>query len=166
MDGKLEGKGKTTIRGLQAKSYLVEVKKDGYHTWSKEVEIGKGEAITLNGIILFKENPVIEEFSQNIDKSSISKLADTDNIQVANGEIYQNGLLVTRFANDPLGVSWYSDRRYMAFTQDGSLKIIGIDGTNIIEILKKSSDSPVIFVNSGRSVIYENDGKVYRAEIR
>jgi hypothetical protein len=75
-------------------------------------------------------------------------------------------MLVTRFATDPLGVSWYSDRRYMAFTQDNMLKIIGIDGTNIVDILKKNSDTPVVFVNSGKSVIYENDGKIYRAEIK
>jgi len=165
INGKFEGTNEITLRNLAAGEYLVEVKKDGYHPWSKSFELAPGEAKILNDIVQFKENPKVEEYK--IETSDFfQKLADTDNLQVNNGEIYQNGNFVTRFEKDVFGASWYPNRKYISFTYEGKLRIMDIDGNNNIEIVNKNSTSPAVFVNSGRTVVYENDGKIYRAEIR
>jgi hypothetical protein len=165
INGKFEGTDEVTLRNLVSGKYLVEVKKDGYHPWSKSFELAPGEAKILDNVVLFKENPKVEEYK--IETSDFfQKLADTDNLQVNGGEIYQNGNFITRFEKDVFGASWYPDRKYISFTYEGKLRIMEIDGSNNIEIATKNSTSPAVFVNSGRTAIYENDGKIYRAEIR
>lgn len=166
LNGEEQGTGSAIIRDLEPGTYEVKVSKDGYHEWSKTISLAPGQAETLNDVSLFLLEPVSEEFKDELNTSSISKLADTDNLYSNGGEIYENNLLVTRLSTDIFGLSWYPDRRYIAFTTNDKLNIIEIDGTNRIELLDKKSDSSVVFVNSGVSVIYENDGKIYRATIR
>lgn len=166
LNNELKGSGSVLLRDLEPGTYEVKISEEGYHDWTKTVTLDPGEAETLNDIALFLVNPTIEEFSEDFDADSITKLADVDNLSASSGEIYQNGQLVTRLSTDVFGASWYPDRRYIAFTTNDRLNIIEIDGTNRIELLDKKSQSPVVFVNSGVSVIYESDGKIYRATIR
>jgi hypothetical protein len=141
------------------------VQKDGYFTWHKDLVLDPGEAEIINDVILFKTNPEIEEYK--VDQTGFfDKLSDKDQIVVSNNEIYQNSNYVTRFSQEVSGVCWYSDRRYIAYTYDGKLKIIEIDGTNEISLLDKNSTSPVVFLSSGKYVIFEKDSKIYRAKIR
>ncbi len=160
-----QGSGNATIRNLEKGNYNVVIKRDGYYNWQRSFELNGGEANIINDAILFKTDPQISEFK--IEQSDfISSLSDTDSLTTVNNEIYQNSQFVTRLAKEIKGVCWYSDRRYIAYTYENSLKIISIDGTNEVKLLEKKSDTPVVFINSGRSVIYESDGKVYKATIR
>lgn len=160
-----QGSGNATIRNLEKGNYNVVIKRDGYYNWQRSFELKGGEANIINDAILFKTDPEISEFK--IEQSDfISSLSDTDSLTVVNNEIFQNSQFVTRLAKEIKGVCWYSDRRYIAYTYKDTLKIISIDGTNEVKLLEKKSDTPVVFINSGRSVIYESDGKVYRATIR
>lgn len=160
-----QGTGKLTIRGLEPQNYALAVRREGYNSWSKNIELDPGEAEIINDIILFKTNPEIEEYKMD-EKDFFDKLADKDQILVSGNEIYQNGNYVTRFSNEVKGVCWYPNRRYIAYTYDKKLKIVEIDGTNEITLLDKDSDSPVLFTSAGRYVIFEKDSKVYRAKIR
>ena len=165
LNDKEQGQGKLTLRNLEPNPYTVTIKEDGYSSWSKNLELDPGEAEIINDAILFKTSPDIEEYK--VDQNDFfKKLSESDGISVNNNEIYQNSNYITRFANDIKGVCWYSDRRYVAYTYDKKLKIIEIDGTNEVTLLDKDSDSPVVFLNSGRYVVYENNGKVYRAKIK
>jgi len=166
LNGEAKGIGSAIIRDLEPGTYEVRVVKDGYHEWKKTISLVSGQAETLNDISLFLLEPSVEEFKDELNASLISKLADTDNLYTNSGEIYENDSLVTRLSSDIFGLSWYPDRRYITFTTNNKLNIIEIDGTNMTELLDKKSDSPAVFVNSGVSVIYENDGKIYRATIR
>jgi hypothetical protein len=160
-----QGNGKQTLRSLKPQTYNVSIKRDGYFSWTKDFELEPGEAETINDAILFKTNPEIEEYK--VDQNDFfNKLADTDQITVSSNEIYQNANYVTRFSKEVSGVSWYSDRRYIAYTYENRLKIIEIDGSNEVNLLDKNSLSPVVFISSGRYVIFEKDSKVYRAKIR
>lgn len=166
LNNKLVGTESHVARDLDPGVYEVRVSKVGYHDWNKSVKLNAGQAEVLNDIKLFLLEPKIEEFVSDLNIPSLLKLSDTDNIVSSAGEIYQNGQLVTRLSSDIQGVCWYPDRKYIAFSTNSKLNIVEIDGTNLIEILEKDSSSPVIFVNSGVSVIYENKGKVFRATIR
>jgi len=165
IDDILIGNGKITKRNLEPKGYRISVKKEGYFDWSKQVELESGEAEIINYAVLFKQSPVVSEYSVN-QSDFLNKFADSDGLQIINNEIYQNDNFVTRYSKDVFGLSWYTDQRYLAFSNDSKLKIIEIDGTNEISLLDKASQTPVVFVNSGRVVIFENDGKLYQAQIR
>jgi len=160
-----QGSGNVTIRNLKKGNYKVDIKREGYHDWSTSFELKGGEANIINYAILFKRNPEIGEYKIG-QADFINSLSDTDSLTVLNNEIYQNSQFVTRLASEIKGVCWYSDRRYIAYTYSDTLKVISIDGTNEVKLVEKKSDTPVVFINSGRAVIYESDGKVYRAIIR
>jgi len=62
LDGKLKDKtdfffGSVLIENLLAKNYKVEIKKQGFHTWEKMLEIKKREATEAKNIVLIPENP-------------------------------------------------------------------------------------------------------------
>ena len=166
IDGEKKGIGRVTAKNLEPKSYYIKVERNSYHSWSKKFELKGGEAVILNEVVLFKTNPKIEEFKSDANVNTFINLADTDNLTVSKGEIYQNGQLVTRLSDDIFGVCWYPNRYYIAFTSNNKLKIIEIDGTNLIDLLEKNSITPIIFINSGHSIIFENQNKIYKAEIR
>jgi len=166
LNNQVMGNGHQSLRYLSPGHYDLKVSKDGYHDWTKSLDLKRNEAVVLNDIVMFKQSPEQTEFDFNGGQDSISKISDTDNLRTSGGEIYQNDALVTRLSTDIKGLCWYTDRRYLAFTSNGALKIIQIDGTNEVDLFQKNSDGPVVFVNSGRSVIYESNGKIYRSQIR
>ncbi len=62
LDGKLKEKtdfffGSILIENLLSKEYKVEIKKQGFHTWEKTLEIKKREATEAKNIVLIPENP-------------------------------------------------------------------------------------------------------------
>jgi hypothetical protein len=166
VDENLVGADGVTLRNLEPKDYSIVVKADGFNDWSKKVDLQPGEATIVSDIILFRLNPKVVEDNSSITPSNLPDLSDTQNLYSSSGEIYANGNFVTRLNNNPTGLSWYADRGYIAFSYNGKLMMIQTDGSNLVEITDKTSDSPVIFTSSGKYMIYENDGKIYKAEIR
>ncbi len=166
LNGKLIGKGSQTIRSIDAGDYTLEVKKSGYFTFKKNIEAKEGQAVIVGSVDLFLEKPIIGEADKKISTENLSLLSDSDNLTSTNGELRVSGELVTRLSSEITGPSWFDNKQYIAFTNAGKLKIIAVDGTNLIEIADKDSASPVIFTKSGRFVIYENQGKIVQAKIR
>ena len=166
LNNKFVGNGRATIRNLGPGRYEIKIKRNDYKEWSKTINLSAGQAEIFNDIVLFKENPRVEKFDFGADKEKLFKLSDTSMLRSNGGEIYQNDILVTRISSNVKGICWYTDPRYIAFTADNKLKIVQFDGTNMINLADKDSESPVVFVNSGKSVIFENKGEIYRAEIR
>ena len=166
LDSKPVGKGSVTLRNLTPGNYSIRVAMDGYHDWTKNVSLDGQEAIFLSNIVLFTKNPKIEEYSSSVRQSIINDLSDTNGLSSQGGEIYANGRLVTRILGDVSGLCWYWDHQYIAFSANGKLQIIEIDGTNNIELLDHNDRTPVIFTNAGNSVIFENQNKIFKAQIR
>ncbi len=166
LNGELVGEKDFTQKNLEPKRYNMKITKEGYHDWDKSFDLSPAEAKKIHSIVLFKQNPETEMYNVGLTTRLIETIADTNNLTTSNGEILFSGNLVTRFLSDITGLSWYPNGEIIAFTQDGRLKLIEKDGTNLFDLLEKQSSSPVIFTNSGRSVIYESAGQVYRATIR
>lgn len=161
------GKGRVVVRDLKKGDYDLTVKRDGYLDWSRKIILKADEAQTINDVILFKVNPQSQQFDDSVKKEDVVKLADITGLIVnSSGEIYNEGNLVTRYSADVKGLCWYEDRRYISFTMDGKLNIIDLEGMNRFELLDKDSDTPVLYIDSGRSVVYEHQGKLMRANIR
>ncbi len=62
LDGKLKKKtdfffGSTLVENLLSKEYKVEIKKEGFHTWEKTLEIKKREVTEAKNIVLIPQNP-------------------------------------------------------------------------------------------------------------
>jgi len=71
IDGKLRGKtglffNSVLISGLLPKKYEILVKKEGYHSWKKELEIEREKVTKANNIFLIKENPQFEVLEEKV----------------------------------------------------------------------------------------------------
>lgn len=166
VNDKIVGNSTMVLRTLSPGAYKIEIKKQNFHDWSKTVELHEQEAVTLSNIILFRQDPLFESYDSNVTVQGLAGLADLDSIDISGGEIYQNDDLVTRLSTDIFGASWYPDHKHISFSSDGMFRIIDVDGSNMIELFKKDSNSPVIFVSSGIFVIFEDKNQIFRAQIR
>jgi len=166
LNGNLIGTGSQTIRNVDAGDYVLEVKKPNYRTFTKNIDAQEGQAIIILGAQLFMEQPLEQALTKDFNQEDLANLSDNENLTSLNDELRFKGELITRLSQPISGMSWFPNKNYIAFTSAGRLKLIATDGTNLIDILDKDSTSPVIFTKSGKSVIYENQGKILEAKIR
>lgn len=145
--------------------YEIRMEKTGYFAYKKSIDLKKGQAVIINEVQLFAQSPIIEKFTENSFKKELSKVAENDGLMSIKGEVYQNDTFVTRYSSDLSGLSWFPNRRYISFTKDNRLHLLSIEGDYDVDLLEKDSQTPAIFINSGRTVIYENKGELYSAKI-
>ncbi len=165
VDDKQVDMEKTVQRNLIPGFYNVQIKKDNYQTYKTDFYLNPGEAKILDNIVLFLEKPKIEEFTED-KKILFDRLSDTSKISISNNELFINGRFVTRFENPIQDASWYPNDRFLGITVNNSFQIIDIETLNHFPLFEKKSNKPVIFIDSGRSVLFESDGKIYTALIR
>jgi len=166
LNKKFVGNGNMVLRSLEPGDFTVEIKKDGFHDWSKTINLHEQEAVSLSNIVLFLKDPIIEQYDPKLTEKTLSDMANFDAITVSGGEIFQNNYFLTRLSTDVYGASWYPDRKQIIFSSDGFLRVIDLDGSNMVELFKKDSRSYVTFASSGKYVIFENNGQTFRAQIR
>ena len=71
LDGKLKKKtdfffGSALIENLLPKKYNVEIKKEGFFAWQKNLEIKAREVTEIKNVVLIPKNPVFSLLSQNV----------------------------------------------------------------------------------------------------
>jgi len=72
LDGKLKKRtdfffGSALIEDLLPKRYEIEIKKSGYHSWKKTLEIKEKQVTELKNVFLIPENSVFTNLTENID---------------------------------------------------------------------------------------------------
>lgn len=166
LSGKLIGTGSQTIRNVDPGKYVLEVKKTDYYTFTKNIDAQEGQAVIVSGAQLFLKKPIVGKPKSEFSKDDLLSLSDNDNLTSKDGELRFKGELVTRLSQEISALSWFPSRQYISFTNDSKLKLICVDGTNMIDLIEKDSTTPAIFIKSGRSVIYENQNEIFEAKIR
>jgi len=167
LNSELIGTKSTTLRNLEPGKYFIEVTRDGFWSWSKSIELNEQEAISVGNIILFRKDAPTEPYSTGgITIGNIGSIADENGISTHSGEIFVDDEMITRFSTEVSGLSWYPSNRYISFTTDGVLYIMSTDGTNLVKLAEKTSESPAVFTNSGKFVVFENNGQIFRSQIR
>ena len=73
LDGKLKEKtdfffGSALIENLLPKKYKIEIKKEGYSTWKKNLEIKEKKVTEVKNVILFPENPNFTILTKGVKK--------------------------------------------------------------------------------------------------
>lgn len=160
------GIGSVVLKNLEPKVYKFQVKKEGYNTFEKYVSLEPSRVVSFQDIILFMIKPDSAVANKEVGPEALGQISDSTNITSANDEIYVDGNFITRLSEPISGACWYPGKNYIAFTSAGKLKVMYKDGSNLVDLLDKTSSSPVIFINSGKSVLYEASGMVYSSKIR
>jgi hypothetical protein len=160
------GIGSAVLKNLEPKVYRFKVKKEGYNTFEKYISLEPSRVASFQDITLFMTKPDSAVVNKVVGPEALGQISDSTNIVSANDEIYVDGNFITRLSEPISGACWYPGKNYIAFTSAGKLKIMYKDGSNLIDLLDKTSGSPVIFINSGKSVLYDVSGAVYSSKIR
>lgn len=165
IDEKFIEKEEAVVRNLTPGFYEVQIKKEGYQTFTENFYLNPGEAKIINNIVLFLESPIVEEFSEQIE-IPFEELADTGNLLMSDRELFVNNSFLTRFESRIQDASWYPNDRFVGITVDNRFSILDIDTLNEFYLFDKKSNTPVIFINSGKTVIFESEGNTFSAQIR
>lgn len=105
VDGKLKGVTDTNLK-LPPGKYKVEIKKDGYSSWSQEVTL-KGEIVMSLDALLFPKNPTLAPLTS----SGVVKAVNIDQtgkvlLFVENGDLEKDGIYV--FESNQRTISFFA----------------------------------------------------------
>lgn len=165
LDDQSRGVGRVVLRNLNPGFYDINIRKDSYQTFKYNFYLNPGEAKIIDNIVLFLEKPVVAKFEE--EKGIVfDRLSDTTGLLISNNELYLNDKYLTRFENKINDACWYPNERFIGITIDDRFKMIDIEMQNIFDLFEKKSNKPAIFINSGKSVLYESDNVLYTAKIR
>ena len=174
------------IENLLPKSYYVEIKKDGYYSWQKNLEVRERQVADAKNITLFPQKIGFTTTSSPLPKI-ITSATSSDGQKVIEADEHEiwisspkeeKRIFLTRFSEEICQVLWLNDY-YIIFTvgnkirtpsPDGSedldfspcskLKIAEIDDRdrlNVIDIAEFKN--PKIFWDSSNGKLYVSSGK-------
>ncbi len=170
------------IKNLLPKKYSVEVKKDGYQTWQKELRTDEKKVTEAKNIILFPENPEftlsardsqkIETMISKTDSASATSSDQSKRVEFNSHEIWISFLqeepekvFLTRFSQEIGKVFWLNDH-YLAFNAGESIKVAEIDKRDRLNIIDLAEfGDPELFWNEEEKNLYVlSKGKLYASE--
>ncbi|MBI2626160.1 MAG: hypothetical protein HYW69_01030 [Candidatus Nealsonbacteria bacterium] len=155
------------IENLLPKTYEIEIKKEGYHPWKKNLEVKEAMVAEAENITLFPQNPQFVATNQNISKIKASATS-TDKKKAIESDGYElwviflegeERVFLTRFSEKIENIFWLNDY-YLIFNAGDKIKIAEIDdrdGLNIIDLAEFKS--PEIFWDKDAKKLYVVSGK-------
>lgn len=119
------------IESFLPKKYKIEIKKDGYSTWAKTLEIKEKEVVVTKNIILFPENPDFIILSEGVEKFWFSP--------------DQRKIILKEIQNDKWTLKLYNLRTNVKSHLIGEKDILP-QGADLLE-MEFSNDSKEIFLS-------------------
>jgi hypothetical protein len=110
LNGKKKGK-KIPIRltNLFPGWYEITIKKEGYFTWRKSLNVEANQAYEVRNVMLFKKDQKPIAVNDQEEEKLIEKANVAVEVTTNKGEIYYGERLVTRFMDDPSFYVVYND---------------------------------------------------------
>jgi len=165
IDGHKKGDGRVILRGLNPGHYDLRITKDNYQSYTEIFYLNPGEAKIIDNVVLFLDLPEIKELNDRND-IPFDKLSDTAGITFNHNELFVNGKFLSRFEGQVSDACWYPNERYIGLSVNNHFQIIDIETLHTYPLFEKFSTEPVLFTNSGKSVLYKSNDKIYSAIIR
>lgn len=194
LNGKFKAKtsiftGSTLIENILPKTYSVEIKKTGYHTWQKNLEVKEKQVADAKNVVLFPENPDFKKLTEN-EKEITSILSQIEYsatssdksklIEPNEHEIWitfidsrtENSLdsspkriFLTRFSEKIRSVSWLNDY-YLIFSLNNKIKVAEIDDRDKLNVIDLAEfPSPKIYWDRNKKTLYlVSEGTLYLAK--
>lgn len=110
--------GAAFLDNLLPKSYKIEIKKNGYHSWRKTLEVQEEKVTEAKNVVLFPKNPDFQIISQNVEKFFVSP----DQQQMILKETEKDGFSLKLLELDKDIKSPLADESDLDKTQDSSLQ--------------------------------------------
>lgn len=174
--------GSILLKNILPKTYTVEIKKEGYHSWKKELEVKERQVTEAKNIILFPENLNFTLVSQNQEKiqeiatsSDKKKTADKSNYEIWIVFLEDQQDLVKRRAGDKILLARFSQaigkvfwltNDYLIFNVGDKIKIAEIDDRDKLNMVDLAEfKEPEIFWEPKNKKLYIlSEKKMYLLE--
>ncbi len=161
--------GSVLIENLIPREYQVEIKKAGYHSWQKNLEVWERRVTEAKNVILFPQNPdftivnempKVEMTATSSDKKKVIK-ANNYEIRVLFPEKGEE-VFIARFSKKIGNIFWLTNH-YLIFSVGDKIKISEIDNRDKINIVDLAEfKNPKIFWDKEKKDLYvESEGKIY-----
>ncbi len=150
--------------------YKVEIKKKGYLSWSKEIEVSAGKVTRFEDIVLFLENPESSEIAKNTKEFHLSPdkekvLYFSQNLNVYNFRDQKTNTIETtkaikflQWSDDSEKILFKNNGEYFVYELDdkklSSLKLEGIENPD--KILWHPKNSEILFVSKDENLYSTN----------
>ncbi len=172
IDGKLAA-NKTPLRldRMVPERYEFELKKAGYKSWSRLIQVEAGLTTELESVVLFLETPIVGVPTER-DVEQLEQAVPDERLYVDHTQIhkYIDGapVLVTRLSQEVKAARMYPDRAHIAYQVGNEIQIVEEDGRGALTLLKLDSDEPVtmVFVDGGETLLVKQHEQVYKVTIR
>lgn len=161
------------IENLLPQNYEIEIKKDGYYSWGKTLQVKEKEVTEAKNIILFPVNaqfaiinmapPKIASFTTSTDKKKVIEYNNYE-IQVNFSEKNEK-IFLTRFSEKIGNIFWLNDY-YLIFNVGNKIKIAEIDnrdGLNIID-LAEFEKPKIVWDRESKKLYVVSEKKIYLLE--
>jgi len=173
--------GSVLIENLMPREYQVEIRKTGYHSWQKNLEIREKQVTEAKNIILFPQNP---DFTIVSEKPEIKISAtSSDKQKVIDASAYEIRVLfpekenplfphstlfphrevfIARFSKKIGNIFWLTDH-YLIFSVGNKIKIAEIDDRDKINIidLAEFKDPEIFWDEKNKNLYVLSEGKLY-----
>lgn len=151
-------------------SYDVSIASRGFQTWQKTIRVLPEKVSIYSDITLFlEESQEIEVPSKMTSEVIVKELQNrTNGLKVAGPEIYWNDNLVTRFSQNVVMATAYSDNHHIVFQLGNEVRVVELEGSNnqLLFRLVTSEPTTLVFRDDGRTIYYVEEGAVYGKTIR
>jgi len=162
------------IENLLPKTYYIEIKKDGYHSWQKTLEVNERQVTEAKNIILIPQDvnfaksieTPLPKYLTNATSSDGNKVVRYDEHEIwVSFPKEKKDIFLTRFSETIGNVFWLNDY-YLIFNVGDKIKVAEIDDRdrlNVIDIAEFKA--PEIFWDNNNGKLYVLSGStLYLAE--
>lgn len=173
INGKSTSKKTPFSKNLTAGYYNIKITKSGYISWTSAVKIEPELVVDYKNIILIRENIDARELEdpKKIDllDSPEDELAAKNSLLYYNDyELWQGNNLITRFSTPIFKAVLYPDQNHVVYQRGDEIRIIEINGTNDILLVKLHDKIATKFIISskGDEIYFIDQNKNKAATIR
>ena len=163
VDGKLEA---NTLPFREAwlfpGTYHIEIKKDGYQIWQKNLLVDVNKRTEYSSILLLYTSPRQAAVPSGVDLSYLKAHPEKSNgIVIANGnELMVNGQYLTSTSQNIVSAHWYPDGEHIVYQAGKELILYDLDSktTQSLVTVSSANAAPYVFEDGGRSIVYSDNG--------
>lgn len=154
-------RGTTRVPNVLPGSYRVEIKKEGYNSWEKNITVEPGFVASLDDVTLFRSVPVelfnVTEYEELLPYYQVQD----DRLRLVNGELWFGTQLVSRFNDPPSKAILLPDNRYVLYLKGPEVRVVEVTGEHdqLLYTRQTTEAEPLAFIDG--AVIFQ-DGPVLR----
>jgi hypothetical protein len=155
------------LRWVLPGRYDVEIKKEGYQSWSRQVVVHPNERVSFPSILLLFEAPrEITPPNLRLDELE-ARVPTTRNIEIRfQNELWIRDEFVTRSSQDILQAEWYDEGKFVIYQAGNALLLRNIETgvSQLVAEFEPEIQTPVPYVlRENRRVLVFAEGEKLRA---